>query len=91
MLYNIQISGGFTGLPRLLAGELNLSDQQQTHLKKVLDQLEETQINTNLRDSFIYDLKFTIGKGVYKSKFCDENMPDEIRKVLDRIILIHKN
>ncbi|GGW21741.1 hypothetical protein [Arenibacter certesii] len=85
MKYEINIEGGFTGIPKTYKGEQSLNNEEKT---KLLLSLQKTfaDENTKTRDGFNYKLKLTDHEIVYNFEFDEFNIPKEVRMFIESII-----
>ncbi|MCM4166376.1 hypothetical protein KCTC52924_03309 [Arenibacter antarcticus] len=85
MKYEIDIEGGFAGIPRTYKGERSLEKEEKTKLlhslqKPILDK------NKKARDAFSYKLKLTDNDIDYNFEFDEFNIPKEVRMFIDSVI-----
>lgn len=84
MKYKIEISGGFTGIPKFYEGERHLNEIQK---EKLLDLLKTSDSkNSPIRDGQKYSFLFTEGQDIYAAEFGENNLPSELRQIMDSII-----
>ncbi|SHI87398.1 protealysin inhibitor emfourin [Pseudozobellia thermophila] len=85
MKYKIEITGGFTGIPKSYEGELPLKGAEK---KELLRTLRSPSVgNEALRDGQHYSLSFEDGDKTYAAAFAEHSLPRELRELIDRLIV----
>ncbi|MDO6517875.1 protealysin inhibitor emfourin [Zobellia uliginosa] len=80
MKYQINIEGGFTGIPKQFEGELKLDKEAEKDMLEAVSVKRED--HSHLRDGFTYTVKFSDGKEVYESQFNESNLPENLRRFI---------
>ncbi|MBU2946450.1 protealysin inhibitor emfourin [Zobellia uliginosa] len=83
MKYDINIEGGFMGIPKRLEGEIKLDKNEEQEMRDAISIRQEDQ--GHLRDGFMYTVKLTDEEGVYESQFNESNLPKKIRHFITDI------
>lgn len=85
MKYKIEITGGFTGIPKSYEGELPLEGAEK---KVLLQTLGHSSVeNEQLRDGQQYHISFDDGDRVYAAAFAEHSLPPELRTLIDNLIV----
>lgn len=85
MKYEIDIEGGFVGIPKSYKGEKILNPVEKRELFHSLKKVVPDK-NERARDGFNYKLKLTDSNEVYKFEFDEFNIPKEVRMFIDSIL-----
>ncbi|MFC4096778.1 protealysin inhibitor emfourin [Euzebyella saccharophila] len=88
MRYRIEISGGFSGIPKTYEGRANIEKEQ---LEKIIHYLEENtnESNPDLRDGQQYSFQIEEGTQSHSALFTEKSLPTELRQLLEQ--LAHPN
>ncbi len=84
MKYEILIEGGFTGIPKVYKGDIELQDKTKESLVEAFD-LKQTPENKALRDGLQYHLKLIDGEEEHDARFDETNLPLPIRQFIATI------
>ncbi len=84
MKYEILIEGGFTGIPKRYAGDIDLGEKTKESLYKAFDRKPSPESST-LRDGLLYHLKLVDGEKERDARFDETNLPLSIRQFIDTI------
>lgn len=84
MKYVVEISGGFTGIPKRYEGELSMTAEEE---KSILDAMTDQAGSENpyLRDSQVYTIELTTEGVSMKRTFTEPAIPDIIRRFMEGI------
>ena len=84
MKYSIEISGGFTGIPRQFVGDMPLPAKEEETLMDAMED-QDTPKNEYLRDSRVYVIELAAKGASRKSTFTDTTLPPVLRRFMDTI------
>jgi len=83
MKYKILVEGGFTGIPKIFEGELDLNAEESSRLFALMMEPEEQ--NEQLRDGYRYNVSLSDSDVALSAIFNDNNLPQAIRGILARL------
>lgn len=84
MKYEILIEGGFTGIPKVYKGDIEVQDKTREVLLELFDRKLTSQ-NETLRDGLQYHLKLIEGEEEYSARFDETNLPLPFRQFIATI------
>lgn len=83
MKYRVFINGGFANIPKEYEGELSLDEELKKAIFKAMKTKSEP--SHEIRDGFVYHLKFEEEGKQYTAVFDEKNLPDKLHEFLDFI------
>ncbi len=84
MKYHIVIEGGFTGIPRIIEGELPLESSETSSLLGLLEEPTAPITNT-WPDAYQFYVSFVEGEEKREARYSEANLPVAIREFIDRV------
>lgn len=84
MRYRIEISGGFSGIPKIYEGSADIEKEQ---LEKIIPYLGDNnkESNPNLRDGQQYSFQIEEGTQKHSAIFTEISLPTELRQLLEQL------